>query len=103
MRKYDEEGGSKYLGILEADGVKYEKMKSQIKKQYIRRVRNILKSKLSGANNSRAVSIIRYEAAIICSTKMELEELDGKTRKLIRMYGAHQMLIDVTCRNVRNE
>ena len=41
-----EEGGYKYLGILDADGVTYEQMKDQIKKEYIRRVRNILKSKL---------------------------------------------------------
>ena len=39
-----EEKGYKYLGILEADGVKHEEMKVQIKKEYIRRVRNILKS-----------------------------------------------------------
>ena len=42
-----EEGGYKYLGILEADDVKHEEMKGQIKKEYIRRVRNILKSKLN--------------------------------------------------------
>ena len=62
--------GYKYLGILEADGVKHEEMKDQIKKEYIRRVRNILKSKLNGGNiilaiNSRAVSIVRYGAGII--------------------------------------
>ena len=48
MMKNIEEGGYKYLGILEADGVKHEEMKDQIKKEYIRRVRNILKSKLNG-------------------------------------------------------
>ena len=62
--------GYKYLGILEADGVKHEEMKDQIKEEYIRRVRNILKSKLNGGNiilaiNSRAVSIVRYGAGII--------------------------------------
>ena len=59
-----EEGGYKYLGILDANGVKDEEMKGQIKKKYIGRVKNILKSKLNGGNiilviNSRAVSIIR--------------------------------------------
>ena len=38
-----EEGGYKYLGILEADGIKHDKMKEQLKKEYIRRVRNVLK------------------------------------------------------------
>ena len=42
-----EEGRYKYFGILEADGVKHEEMKGQIKKKYIRRVRNMLKSKLN--------------------------------------------------------
>ena len=51
-------------------------------------MRNILKSKLNGGNiisaiNSRAVSMIRYGAGIINWTKMELEELDLKTRKLM--------------------
>ena len=104
-----EEGGYKYLGILEADGVKHEEMKDQIKKEYIRRVRNILKSKLNGGNiilafNSRAVSIIRYGAGIISWTKMELEELDRRTRKLMTIYGAHHPKADVdscTCRDGR--
>ena len=53
--------GYKYLGILEADGVKHEEMKDRIKEKYIRRVKNILKSKLNGGNiisviSSRAVS-----------------------------------------------
>ena len=33
MMKNIEEGGYKYLGILEADNVKHEEMKSQIKKE----------------------------------------------------------------------
>ena len=43
MMKNIEEGGYRYLGILEVDGVNHQEMKDQIKRQYIRRVRNILK------------------------------------------------------------
>ena len=43
---------------------------------------------MEGIINSRAVSIVRYGAGIISWTKMELEELDQKTRKLMQMYGA---------------
>ena len=80
MMKNIKEGGYKYLGILEADGVKHEEKKDQTKKEYIRRVRNILKSKsnkrnIISANYSRAVSIVRYGARIISWTKAELEEL----------------------------
>ena len=38
MMKNIVEGEYKYLGILEADSVKHEEMKDQIKKEYIRRV-----------------------------------------------------------------
>ena len=70
MMKNIEEGGYKYLGILEANGVNLEEIKVQIKKEYIRRVRNILNLKLNGGNiisaiNLRAVSIVRYRAEII--------------------------------------
>ena len=42
MIKNIEKGEFKYLGILEADGVKHEEMKGQTKNEYITRVRNIL-------------------------------------------------------------
>ena len=45
MMKNIEEGGYKYLGTFKVDGRKHEEMEDQIKKEYIRRVRNILKSK----------------------------------------------------------
>ena len=85
---------------MEADGVKHEEMKDQIKKEYLSRVRNILKSKLNGGNiisaiGSRAVSIVRYGVRIISWTKMELEELDWRAKKLMIMYGAHNSKADV--------
>ena len=60
-------------------------MKETIEKEYLRRVRKFLKSKLNGINcitsiNSRAVSITRYGAGIIKWTKKKLERLE-KTRK----------------------
>ena len=90
---------------MEADGVKHEEMKGQIKKEYIRRVRNILKSKLNGGNiisaiSLRAVSIVSYGAGIRNWTKMETEEVNRKTRKLMKMYGdstLKQILIVCTC------
>ena len=90
-----EEGGYKYLEILEADSIKQEEMKGQIKKESTRSVKNILKSKLNGWNiistiNSKSVSIVKSGAVIICCTKMKLEELDRKTRKLMTMEGAQE-------------
>ena len=46
-----QEGESyKYLGILEADKFLKNKMKLNVLKEYIRRVRKVLKSKLNGGN-----------------------------------------------------
>ena len=90
----------KAIKNIEANDVKHEEMKGQIMKECIRRVRNILKSKLNGENiisatNSRAISIVRYGTGIISWTKMELEQLDRKTRELMAMYGAKHPKADV--------
>ena len=61
-----EGGGYKYLEIIEPDNLKNEEMKSQIKKEYVKSLRKILKSKLSEENIilaiiSRAFSIVIKE------------------------------------------
>ena len=43
MMKNIEEGGYKYLGILEADGVKHEEMKDQIKKEQYKKKKKVAK------------------------------------------------------------
>ena len=44
-----QEGASyKYLGILEADNFLEEKIKLNVSKEYIRRLRKVLESKLNG-------------------------------------------------------
>lgn len=75
-------------------------MKEQTRKEYIRRVRNILMFEHNGANiigaiNSRAVSKIKYGVGIIGWLKAELEEAHRKTKKLLTMYGAHYLKADV--------
>ena len=63
-------GKVKYFGILEADNLLEEKMKLNVLKEYIRWLRNVLKSKLNGGNLVRgvsvwAVSVLRYLAALV--------------------------------------
>ena len=58
------------LGILEADKFLPEKLKLNVSKEYIRRLRKVLKSKLNGGNllhgvNTWAVSLLRYSAAFV--------------------------------------
>ena len=45
-----EENGYKYLGVMEADQVLGGQMKERLRKEYKRRVKKILKSKLNGGN-----------------------------------------------------
>ena len=83
----------KYLGILEADKFLEEKMKLIVSKEYIRRLRKVLKSKLNGGNlvrgvNTWAVSLLRYSAAFVSWRKSELQAIDRKTRKLFTIFGA---------------
>ena len=63
-------------------------MKELFRKEYLRRVNLIMKSKLSGRNKILAakpwaVSLMRYGAGILRWTKNELQEIDRKTRKVM--------------------
>ena len=96
-----QEGESyKYLGILEADKFLEEKMKLNVSKEYIRRLRKVLKSKLNGGNlvrgvNAWAVSLLTYSAAFVSRRKSEVGAIDRKIRKLFTIYGAIQPKSDV--------
>ena len=96
-----QEGESyKYLGISEADKFLEEKMKLNVSKEYIRRLRKVLKSKRNGGNfvcglNTWAVSLIRYSAAFVSWRKSELQAIDRKTSKLFTMNGALHPKSDV--------
>ena len=50
IKEINVDNGYKYLGILEADGIKEKEMKEKIRKEYTRRSRQVLKSKLNGVN-----------------------------------------------------
>ena len=90
----------KYLGILEADKFFEEKMKLNVSKEYLRRLRKVLKSKLNGRNlvrgvNTWAVSLLRYSAAFVSWRKSELQAIGRKTRKLFTIYGSLHPKSDV--------
>ena len=77
IKSLQEGENCKYLGILEADKVLVEKMKLNVSKEYIRRLRNVLKPKMNGGNlvrgvNIWAVSLSRYSAAFVSRSKSEL-------------------------------
>ena len=87
-----DEGGYKYLGVLQDCRVMNEEMKEIVRNEYLRRVKAVARSKLYARNlmtaiNVWAVSIVRYSAGILNWTKMELSQMDVKTRKILTMNG----------------
>ena len=94
IEELNQEGIYKYLGVDESDGIQHSKMKEKIRKEYLRRVRLILRTELNGKNkieavNSLAVPVIQYSFGIIDWKISELKKIDTKTRKLLNM---HKML-----------
>ena len=75
-----EDESYKYLAILEADKFSEEKIKFNVSKEYIRRLRKVLKSNLNGENlvrgvNTWEVSLLRYSAAFVSWRKSELQTI----------------------------
>ena len=92
IKSLQESESYKYLGILEAERFLGEEMKLKVSKEYFRRIKKFLTSKLNSGNlvpgvNTWAVSLLRYSAAFISWRKCELRAIDRKTRKLFIMYG----------------
>ena len=51
------EEGYKYLGLFERDDICQENVKEKFQKEYYKRVRTVLKSKLNGRNVINAIDI----------------------------------------------
>ena len=90
--KSPEEGESlKYLGVLEADGMMVNEMKDRVKKEQYRRVRKVLETKLNSRNvfkalNAWAVSVVRYTAAFLGWSRLQIEDIDRRTRIWLTMH-----------------
>ena len=77
----------KCLGVLEADQVMVNEMKDTVKKEYYRRVRSD-ENKVKWRNifkviNTWAESVVSYSAALLGWSRLQLEEIDRRTRKLL--------------------
>ena len=95
-----EDGGYKYLGVLEGACMMTVEMKEKVSKEYVRRVKLVAGSGLNGGNmmsavNAWAVSVVRYTAGVLDWTQKELDTLDKKTRKILTMNGAFHMASSV--------
>ena len=83
----------KYLGILEAETIKQVEMKKKIQKEYLRKSRKLLETKLSSRYliqeiNTWAVSLVRYSGPLLKWTREELKQMDQRTRKWMTMHKA---------------
>ena len=80
----------KYLGMEEGEGVQHHKMKVKIRKEYMRRIKLVLKSELNARNkiaaiNTLAVPVILYSYGVIDWKLDEIQDLDRMTRKQLCM------------------
>ena len=90
----------KYLGVLEADEVMVNEMKNKVKKEYYRRVRKVLETKLNSGNVFKvikiwAVSVVRYSAACLQWSRLELQEIDRRTRKSLTMQNGFHLVVSI--------
>ena len=74
-------------------------MKRRLSKEYVKRVKKVIRSKLNGGNMVNAinwwlVSLLRYSGEMAKWTKIELTNLDRKTKKLLTIH--EQMLAAYT-------
>ena len=100
IRTLEEKETYKYLGILEADTIKQVDMKEKVMKEYLRRTRKLLETKLCSRSlikgiNTWAVSLVRYSGLFLKWTRKEHKQMDQRTRKLIPMHKALHPRYDV--------
>ena len=91
IRTLTENETYKYLDILEADTIKKVRMKNKIQKEYLRRTRRLLETKLSGRNlikgiNIWAVLLVRYSGPFLKWAWDELKHMNQRTRKFMTMH-----------------
>ena len=68
-------------------------MKGTIQKEYLRRTRKLLDTKLSSRNfikriNTWAVPLFRYSGSFLKLTREELKQINQRTRKIMTMHKA---------------
>ena len=73
---------------MEASEILHDEIKAKTTKEFIRRTRAILTSRLTASNTTQAINgfalpILRYGFGIIPWTKTELMKLDRKVRKIL--------------------
>ena len=86
IRTLGEKETYKYLDISEADAIKQVEMKEKIQKEYFRRTRKLLETKLCSRNlikviDTWAVPLVRFSGPFLKWTREELKQIDERTKK----------------------
>lgn len=84
----------KYLGVLQTSGIEHGQMKEMLTETYKKRLRKLLKSKLSAVNMMKAVNtyaapILSYSFGLLKWTQTDLENLNRTTRTEFTKQRAH--------------
>ena len=87
----------KCLGIGEADTIKHAEMKEKNKKEYLKRTRKLLETKLHSWNlikriNTRVVLLVKYSGPFLKWTREELKQMD--LTKSMTMHKASHPIAD---------
>ena len=93
IRTLGEKETYKHLWIPEADTIKQEEVKEKNKKEYFRRTRKLLETKLHSRNlikgiNTWAVPLVRYSGLFPKWAREGRKEMNQRTRKLMAMHKA---------------
>lgn len=99
IKNLDQYETYKYLGVDENADIQHDQMKAKVKKEYYRRTRLILSSKLNSKNkinaiNTLAIPVPSYSFGILNWKRDEIQEMDRRTRKLLTMHGMHHPRAD---------
>ena len=78
IRTLEENETYKYLGILEVDTIKQVRMKDTTRKEYLRKTRKLLETKLSSKGiNTWALSLVRYSGPFPVSKTLLTQRYNG--------------------------
>ena len=93
IRTLEEKETFKSLGILEVDTIKQVEMKDKIKKEYLKRTRKLLETKLCSrilikGMNTWGLSIVRYSGPLMKWVRKQHKQMNRRTRKLMTIHKA---------------
>ena len=100
IKELDPRKAYKYLGIEVNFDIQHKNEKEKLKKEYLRRLRLVLGTKLSTKNKIQAIGsltvpVLRYSFGIVNWHQEELQKVDRKTNKLLTIHGQHHPKADV--------